>query len=184
MSQVLGAICQVGYVVRDIDAAIEQWIALGVGPWFYREQSPMTRFSYYGKVLPADGMPHLSIALANSGDVQIELIQQRNDAPSLYKDMLDAGAEGVQHVAYWTEDQFDEFSAFLLARGFEEGHAGQIGSQGRFGYFVNKSMPGTVIELSETKGGKRERFDAIRAASRGWDGSDPIRKTPPAPAKA
>jgi hypothetical protein len=29
--------------------------------------------------------------MANSGDVQIALIQQRNDAPSVYKEFLDAG---------------------------------------------------------------------------------------------
>ena len=45
----------------------------------------------------------MSIALANSGDLQIELIQQVNDAPSMYKEFLDAGHEGLQHVAMPTE---------------------------------------------------------------------------------
>lgn len=45
-----------------------------------------------------------SIALANSGPLQIELIQQRNDAPSMYRDFLAEGHEGLQYVAYWTED--------------------------------------------------------------------------------
>jgi len=30
----------------------------------------------------------------NSGDLQIELIQQRNDAPSMYKEFLDSGRRG------------------------------------------------------------------------------------------
>jgi len=31
---------------------------------------------------------HISIALANSGDVQLELIQQRCGTPSMYRDFL------------------------------------------------------------------------------------------------
>ena len=46
----------------------------------------------------------MSVALANSGDLQIELIQQRNDAPSMYKEFLDSGREGLQHMSYWTRD--------------------------------------------------------------------------------
>ena len=38
--------------------------------------------------------------------LQIELLQPRNDVPSMYRDFLRAGHAGAQHVAYWTE-QFD-----------------------------------------------------------------------------
>ncbi len=37
----------------------------------------------------------MSIALANSGPLQIELIEQRNDAPSMYRDFLAAGRVGA-----------------------------------------------------------------------------------------
>ncbi|MDT5112110.1 MAG: hypothetical protein QOE20_4000, partial [Mycobacterium sp.] len=30
-----GKIAQIGYVVRDIDAAMDNWLKHGVGPWFY-----------------------------------------------------------------------------------------------------------------------------------------------------
>ena len=179
MSNFLGGICQVGYIVRDIEAAMQKWVELGVGPWFYREVSPMSEFNYYGK---PSAFPEMSIALANSGDLQIELIQPRNDAPSLYKDMLDSGMEGIQHVAYWTADQFDAWRTQLLQLGYEEGHSGRIGTSGRFAYFVRKDLPGTVIEISETTGGKAERFQMIHAAAKDWDGSDPIRKVTMAPA--
>ena len=36
MSRIFGAVCQNGYVVRDIDAAMKHWIeVMGVGPWYY-----------------------------------------------------------------------------------------------------------------------------------------------------
>lgn len=96
MSRFFGEIRQNGYVVRDIEAAMKHWIeVLGVGPFFYLEQAPVENFRYYGE--PSDMAA--SIALANSGALQIELIQQRNDAPSMYRDFLAAGHEGLQHAA-------------------------------------------------------------------------------------
>lgn len=173
MSKLFGQICQVGYIVRDIEAAMQRWVSIGVGPWFYRKESPVTEFNYYGK---PSKLPRMAIALANSGGVQIELIQPLNDAPSLYLDMLDAGAEGVQHVAYWTETEFDKYCDDLKERGFKEGHSGRMGRSGRFAYFVHDDVPGTVVEISETTGGKGERFKAIREAAETWDGADPIRE--------
>lgn len=173
MSIKFGEVCQIGYIVRDIEAAMQKWIALGVGPWYYRETNPISEFNYYGK---PSAFPDMSIALANSGQVQIELIQQRNDAPSLYLDMIQSGQEGIQHIAYWTADRFDEFKGELLRLGFREGHSGRMGKGGRFGYFIDPSMPGTIIELSETTGGKMDRFKLVREASRNWNGEDPIRK--------
>jgi hypothetical protein len=173
MSKIFGSVRQVGYVVRDIESAMQGWLSIGVGPWFYREKSPMTEFSYHGK---PSNFPEISIALANSGDMQIELIQQRNNAPSLYLDMLEKGREGVQHIAYWIDGNFDAWKSELLVAGFEEGHAGRIGSSGRFAYLINKSLPDTIIEISEMTGGKGERFKKIREAAQNWDGSDPIRR--------
>ncbi|MDX2155302.1 MAG: VOC family protein [Hyphomicrobiaceae bacterium] len=101
MSRIYGEVRQLGYVVRDIEAAMKHWVeVLGVGPWFYVDRLPVRHFAYRGR--PSD--PHVSIALANSGRVQIELIQQRNDAPSMYLDFLASGPEGLQHVSTWPVD--------------------------------------------------------------------------------
>lgn len=175
MSRVFGSIRQNGYVVRDIEAAMRHWSGtMGVGPWFYIEQAPIRDFRYHGA--PSD--VQVSIALANSGPLQLELIQQRNDAPSMYRDYLNAGQEGLQHIAYWTES----FAADLdkaLALGFTIGHEGMNGDYGPFAYFESASHWGTVIELSDVGGPKKRLFDHIAEASQGWDGSNPIRDFPP-----
>lgn len=85
MSRMFGSINQIGYVVRDIDAAMDRWVRHGVGPWFYIGDVTVDYFRYRG----ADSDLKMSVALANSGDLQLELIQQRNDAPPMYKDFLD-----------------------------------------------------------------------------------------------
>ena len=115
----------------------------------------------------------MSVAFANSGDLQIELIQQRNDAPSLYKDFLDAGREGLQHVAYWTRD-YQTLYERALSLGYTVGHEGRIGGeQGRFAYFDTEGHPGTVIELSDVSGGKGKFFEHIRRAASTGMGPSP-----------
>ncbi|MGO4814887.1 VOC family protein [Cupriavidus sp. 2MCAB6] len=174
MSLLFGGVRQIGYVVRDIEKAMQHWSeVLGVGPWFYKEAIGTTEFRYYGQ---ASALPDLSIALANSGGVQIELIEQRNDVPSLYLDSLKHGAEGVQHIAYWTGDAFDRFAQQLQARGYVEGHGGRMGTRGRFAYFVHPDLPGNIVEISEMSGGKGEYFATIAEAAQCWDGSEPIRR--------
>ena len=89
MSRFFGPLRQMGFVVRDIDKAMRHWVEVcGVGPWFYADRLPLDGYRYKGR---AYDIPHLSIALANSGDVQLELIQQRCQTPSLYWDFLNAG---------------------------------------------------------------------------------------------
>lgn len=179
MSRVFGEIRQNGYVVRDIEAAMQHWVeVLGVGPWFYVEAVPIEDFRYRGE--PSD--PRVSIALANSGPLQLELIQQRNDAPSMYRDFLRAGREGLQHVAYWTTE-FDAGLARVEQRGIRVGQSGQIGgTDGRFVYFETEGHPGTVVELSDISGAKGKMFAAIREAAQNWDGANPIHRiTTPEP---
>ena len=173
MSLFFGSARQVGFVVRDIEKAMVHWSrALGVAPWFYREDVGAQEFRYYGET---SALPKLSIALANSGDLQIELIQQRNDAPSLYLDTLARNGECAQHIAYWTSDRYDELHEKLLDGGYVEGHGGRMGSRGRFAYFVHQELPSGMIELSETTGGKGEYFQKVALSAKAWDGwSEPI----------
>lgn len=174
MSRFLGEIRQLGYVVHDIEAAMDYWsTTLGVGPWFYNPKVPIRNYRYNGEAHE----PHNSVALANSGYVQVELIQTRNDVPSMYRDFLQAGRTGLQHVAYWTAD-YDADLARLTTQGFKPVMSGEVGERGRFIYFDTEYHPGTVIELSEVAGPKGKMFELIRSASEGWDGSEPVRPFP------
>ncbi|CDM25680.1 VOC family protein [Castellaniella defragrans] len=174
MSRFFGQIRQLGYVVPDIEAAMEYWSkTLGVGPWYYNPRVPIANYRYGGEAYE----PHNSVALANSGFVQVELIQTRNDVPSMYRDFLRAGRIGLQHVAYWTEE-YDADLERLLAQGFRPKMSGEVGERGRFVYFDTEYHPGTVIELSEVAGPKGRLFQTIREAAEGWDGRDPVRPFP------
>lgn len=174
MSKFFGEIRQLGYVVNDIEDAMDYWSrTLGVGPWYYNPKVPITNYQYDGRQYE----PHNSVALANSGFVQVELIQVRNDVPSMYRDFLQAGHTGLQHVAYWTES-YDADLERLLKQGFKPKMSGQVGDRGRFIYFDTEYHPGTVIELSEVAGPKGKLFDLIRNSSVDWDGQNPVRDFP------
>lgn len=171
MSHIFGPVRQNGYVVRDIEAAMAHWIGLGVGPWFYTEAVRITDFEYRGN----PGHIELSIALANSGDLQLELIQQRNDAPSLGQDFLCEHGEGLQHVSAWTHDMAGDLRR-LEARGLEIAQQGLIGRH-RFVYFDTEGAhPSTTMELYDISGDPEDYFEQIRAAALTWDGSDPVRR--------
>ena len=175
MSRIFGPIRQNGYIVRDIEAALKHWtLVLGVGPFFYVERAKIADFRYKGK--PSDA--EVSVALANSGSLQIELLQPCNDAPSMWRDFLIAGREGLQHVACWmkTPAAMDAALARAAALGYEVGQSGAAGENGRFVYLSTETHPGTVVELSEACGAKAQFFRRVAEAAQSWDGTDPIRR--------
>jgi hypothetical protein len=129
---------------------------LGVGPWFYNPKVPIKNYTYNGERYE----PHNSVALANSGFVQVELIQTRNDVPSMYRDFLQAGRTGLQHVAYWTDTTTPTWRACragLQARDERRGRRARP-----LHLLRHRVPPGTVIELSEVAGPKGKMFDLIR----------------------
>ncbi|MFD1812232.1 VOC family protein [Rhodococcus gannanensis] len=174
MSRIFGPVRQLGYVVHDIEGAMTHWTeTAGVGPFFYVEDQPLNNFRFRGQ----SSSPRFSVALAQTGDIQIELIQQRNDEPSAFKDFTDRGLEGLQHVAFWTTD-FDRHLTAARDQGLTELQSGLSGSGApdeRFAYFEEGPFPGTVVELSEISGRKGDLFRAVAAASVGWDGTDAVR---------
>lgn len=167
-----GDIRQISYVVRDLDATIERWLELGIGPWYVIRSFRQRGGQYRGQA----GEPLISIALANSGELQIELVQQEDDTPSCYTEFLDAGHEGFHHVSFWADD-FDAASA-AADGSWELVQSGDA----RSGYYDTGGVTSTIVEISEMTDRFRWLSDTIREAAREWDGhTDPIRSVPPRP---
>lgn len=165
-----GAIRQIGYVVRDLDAAIAGWLQLGVGPWFVMR----------GLAMPAHyrGRPcrtTISLAMANSGEMQLELIQQEDDTPTAYTEFLAAHGPGYHQLAYWTDD-FESTMDEIAAAGWPVVWSGGEGLGVRFAYVEVPDGPAPIIEISELTEASRGMSAFVREAAAGWDGSDPIRE--------
>lgn len=173
MTQPLYTVRQVAYVVRDLDAALKYWTeVLKVGPFFLFEHCPLENQRYRGGPSNVD----VSLALGNSGDVQIELIYQHNDAPSVYKEFLDAGRIGVHHFGLMPVDY-----AAMCRRYRELGHEAAFvctvgGSE--LTYFDTVASIGHYTELWDNSEVFKDLFMLVENAAKGWDGSNPVRPGP------
>ena len=178
MSRVFGAIRQIAFVVADLDAAITHWTsALGIGPFFVRRRVTPESFRYRGVASPA---PCISIALANSGDVQVELVEQHDDRPSGWRERLVRSHDGLQHVASWlTRAEYDATYERASSNGAIVVHEGVLPSTGvRFAYFtIGTEASELMFEIADIAEPQAyARMQRIAEAARGWDGRDPVRE--------
>jgi hypothetical protein len=164
-------IVQMAYVVKDIRRAIEHWVTkLKVGPWFMLEHFTGVDPKYRGQESRAD----VALAMAFSGHMNIELIQPHNEAPSVYKELIDRRGYGFHHwgVATW---HFDREVEKYRAAGHETAFIAAVPSGGRVAYMdTTAELPG-FVELIELGGAFDPVFSRFYRESIGWDGKDPIR---------
>jgi hypothetical protein len=164
-----GPIRQFGFVVTDIDTAIAQWVALGVAPWLVIRDLGMEGCHYRGAL----SEPVISMALANSGDMQIELIQQHDETPSIYQEFMKATGGGLNQVAYWVED-LDAVRGDAIAAGWTEVWRGPDDSPTGFSYLEHPDAPLAIVELMELNDGTRAMGSAIQAAADVWTPGQPV----------
>ncbi len=166
-----GRVRQNGYVVPDLDAALLHWTeVLGVGPWFTIRNLTLDPSEYRGAAVSTE----ISLAVANSGDLQLELIQVHDDSPSCFREFLDGGNEGLHHLAWWTDD-FEATIQRAEAAGWGVIQSGDLMGT-RFCYFDTEMHPGTVAELMELNDMSRWLATQAHEAADTWDGTtDPIR---------
>ena len=168
----LGTVMQIAYVPADFDAALAFWTkTMGVGPFFALDHVKLEDVTYLGAPVDID----FSMVIGYWGDIQIELIRQHNDAPSIYKAWCDEGREGVHHVCILVDDM-DLARQACAQAGAVVVQQGKVAGGGEVIYVDTGGGPGTMVEILKTGGGGREFFGMMRDAARGWDGTDPVRK--------
>jgi len=163
-----GPIMQLSFVPTDIDAGLRYWTeTMGVGPFFKFAHVPYDHFTYLGQAQEAD----LTIFKSYWGDVQIELIQQHNDAPSTYTEWLRAGREGLHHVCIAVDDMaaVREHCAQTGAAIVQEFRMGEVET-----LYVDSG--GVLVEFAHVSPEFLGAFEVIRGAVRDWDGTAPVRE--------
>jgi hypothetical protein len=143
------AVNQVGFVVKDIDKAMEAYWRVGVGPWrIYTYGAPLVKnITYRGR----PGNWRFRIALANVGGFSLELIQPLS-GESIYSEFLEKhGAGGIQHLGI-VVDNLDLVVEEARRSGYEVIQSGQghgVRGDGKFAYLSTEDDLLTVYELME-----------------------------------
>lgn len=173
MSRRLPPIVQFSYVVSDLDAAINHWAqVLEVGPFFVMQHVPFSHQLYRGENCAAD----ISVALAYSGEVQIELVLQHNDAPSIFSDFLRSRGPGLQHVGAISQD-LEADLASMAERGVQPVQWGEAENGTRFAYLDTDQVPGGMLELFQLPDAIASAFRYMSKAAGKWQpGIDPPRR--------
>jgi hypothetical protein len=172
IGQPIGGIIQVAYTVSDIVAAMCSYAEdLKLGPWFLRGPLQARKPVYRGR--PQDLT--LSIAIAYSGHMMIELIQQHDGQPSVYRELIEKHGYGFHHWGI-ASDRYDADLDSYEARGFEPVFTDETPAGTRVAYFdAKRGWPG-FIELIEINAASELRYSKMYAETLIWDGKDAIRK--------
>jgi hypothetical protein len=172
LSPLLGPATQLGFVVRDLEAAMRHWIEVfGVGPFVCMERG----VSQPPSVTWMRGEPvtvGLKLGFGYLGDVQVELIEQVNDAPSPYREFLDAGREGLQHLGFWAHDHA-EASRRVEAAGYRPVYEIRVeGQKLPIVYYESPSLYGPMLEIVPPEW--RHARETVRRTVDAWTGGDPV----------
>jgi hypothetical protein len=167
-----GPVMQLGFVVPDLERAMAHWTGtVGVGPFFVMPHIKFAEATYRGAPTDAD----ISVAVAQWGEVQVELIQQFNESPSIYSHFPGRAAGGLQHVGVMTKSVHDDLEQ-LRPLGVEAVQQGSTANGIRFAYINTDQHPGGMIELIEHGPAIDGFFAMVRQAAQGWDGTNPVRR--------
>jgi hypothetical protein len=164
-------VIQASWVVDDIERSVEAWVrTTGIGPFYLLTHIPVEETRYRGEPATID----FSVAIAQAGDLQIELVSQQSSGPSAYRDLIAAGKSGFHHFALYCMDYDADFESYV-AQGFRPAFEGKFAGK-RFCYVDTSAAIGCMVELVEDSPVQREFFGKIADAARNWDGRHPIRR--------
>ena len=156
---------QYAYFVEDLEKSAEHWArSVDAGPFFVGAHHKADTFSYRGQPIEAD----VTYAFGYAGDCQIQLIQQHDDLPSIYRDMYPNGTYGFHHVASFVKDYVGERDR-LIAQGHVmacELTANEITAC----YFDTRATQGCFTELHSYSDRIAATFDRWHQAHLEWDG--------------
>lgn len=171
--QPLGTVAQLAYVVEDLEASIEHFVRdCGAGPFFVIDHFLQPGLqTYRGQVSSAD----VRIAMGFSGQTWFELIQPLDEAPSVYREAIEAKGYGLHHFGIAFAD-VEAARREYQARGWRECFRSPVPTGGDVIYLDGGHGAAThFIELLPATPGMDAHFTSFWRAAQDWDGNDPIR---------
>ena len=173
MERLFGPMKQMGFVVDNFEDPIKHWTEkLNVGPFFILEHLDLKDVYYYGKN-GEENKIDFSVALAYSGDIQIEFIKQHCNTPSIYNEYVNNKKNVLHHLCTFTKD-IDSDIKILESQGYKKLQGGSTMDEGTFSYLDIDSNFSPILEIAQLSEGALGMFDMIKEASINWDGKKSI----------
>ena len=145
---------QVGIVLRDEQkAARRYWELLGIGPWTIRPIAKKTEAFLDEKPVPREALAglHNDAAFANLGDIQFELLKPAL-GPSCHRKFLDRYGNGIQHLSFGRQADYDEVIAALKKAGIPSEYSATLGDVSVVNYLaMQEQMGGFQLEITKNK---------------------------------
>ncbi|MET0362601.1 MAG: VOC family protein [Sphingobium sp.] len=162
------AFFQVAWIVPDLMEACRKWTRVyGAGPFHVLPRRSATVL-YRGQ----ETVLETQLAITQMGPVQIELIEQPNDTPSVYRDIFGMGEGGVHHMCTFTSD-YETTKRHYEGLGYPL--IAEIRGALKVGYFDSFADFGFITEVVEEDAGFRGHLESHARICAEWDGTDPIR---------
>ena len=170
--QPMGGVAQTAFVVPDLQAAIARWTRdMRAGPFFVLPHFLVPGQIYRGAESKAD----ITLAMGFAGHMLIELIQPLDVQPSVYQETIRKRGYGFHHLGIACAD-VDATSREYQARGYQEAFRAAVPTGGEVAYLDDGTGADLgFLELLPVTPGMDQTFTRFWEASRGWDGSDPVR---------
>ena len=164
-------VIQTAFITNDIQRSMTQMTdLLHIGPWFLFESFELFDLRFRGQ--PADFQ--VTLALANSGHMQFELILPMDEKPSPYREVQSDRGWGFHHYGVSAID-FESTCRSYTRKGYEEIMSATVAIGARAAYFDTLHPVFGMIEVIEMLPEVEALWTMIRHASVGWDGSEPVR---------
>lgn len=161
------------WVVDKLETAAQRLAqAMQVGPFLMIRHIKLDDPCHRGRPQRTD----FSLCLAQAGDVQVELIEQHDMTPSVYRDLFPDGPPGgmaFHHVAVIVPDVFAETDRYN-ALGFPTASSGRFGTID-FTYVDTTTAGGFMVEVLPDVPEMHAFFGKVREAAEEWDRVAPWR---------
>jgi len=141
-----GSLQQVAFVVKDLTAGMEFFSrTMGVPRFYVIEDFGLKARDKTFRGRPAE--QNFKLALAYSGDTQIELIQHLS-GDTCYKEHLERRGEGLHHLGFFLYDpqEYQRTLDSLGAGGYSPLMSGRFGIT-RYTYFDTEATIGSIMEI-------------------------------------
>jgi catechol 2,3-dioxygenase-like lactoylglutathione lyase family enzyme len=141
-------LCQVGFIVKDIEASARKYAET-----FGLPQPPIIQTPGFEKAkTTVAGMPSeatAKLAFFRMGQLTIELIEP-DEKPSVWRDFRDKNGEGVHHIAFHVDDTKATENA-LARYGIKTEQQGlYTDASGMYTYVYSTAQLGVMVELLES----------------------------------